>query len=288
MANLQTQNEIQVPTIRNNGLWSFMANTGDPDLDLKLANNRSHAADAIKNLNDFNIVSNWILENGSYTKYMDNAMFVMGCNFGLRCSDLTNLKFGQIVDDNGEFYMGIRVIEKKTSNLSRPKPPRAIPINKRAQNAFALYAGSLDWNFNPNDYLFPNAKKDGPMTYDGVYKKFMRLIDERHGKIKLASPIHGSTHFMRKTFAYHYILSEGGVERNRRIESLQKAFGHSSATITLMYAGITSDEIYDTVITMDIGNEIAPSEIIIGDSTPITHGPDLTTIPDREDRRWSK
>lgn len=284
MTNLQTQNGIQIPTIKNNGRWSFMANTGDPELDLKLENSRSHAADAIKNYTDFRYISNWILENGSRTKYMDNAMYWMGCNFGLRCSDLVNLRFGQIVDENGEFYMGIRVVEKKTSN--RHKPPRAVPINKAAQNAFNLYASSLDWNFAPDDYMFPNSNKDGPMTYAGVYQKFMRLIDERRGKIKLISPIHGSTHFMRKTYAYYYILSKGGGERNRRIESLQRAFGHSSPTITLMYAGITSDEIYDTVMAMDIGNDAVLDEIILGDDRGIKTGPALVEMPDREDRRW--
>ena len=57
--------------------------------------------------------------------------------------------------------------------------------------------------------------------------------------------------FLRKTFAYHCIMQS--PDRTRAIEFLQRILGHSSAAITLAYAGITDEEIRSTYKKLNLG-----------------------------------
>ena len=260
------QDSINYIPIRQTNRMSMLDNTDGLGLNYD-SSHRSHAADAIKTMEDAHKISNWLVEG---RKYKQNLLFTAGCNFGLRCSDLRMLRFGNFVDENWDFYGGIRIVERKTAkgrmreNMTRTtkKAPRVVIINDAVMDAFCLYLGGLKHKVDRNDFVFPGKTTDKPISYSGVYHYFMKLLDENssapNGKPlreSLSRPIHASTHFMRKTFAYHFILeSQSGLNRNRKIEMLQKCFGHSNQMITLSYAGITDDEIASVVHGLNVGS----------------------------------
>lgn len=225
---------------------------GDTNMDHEPLHYVSHADQPLKDKRDITAISDYLVAQG---RYQDNLMFVMGIHFGLRYSDLSQLRVGDIINSNGEFMDPMYVRERKTSKIKtktsvgandiqayKLRAPRPIYINEAVRDAFRLryrYAKP-----NRNDLLFPGYK-DQPLTRSAARKKFVKLINE-----ELEIPVHVSTHFLRKTFAYHFIMSTR--DRTRAIEYLQSAFNHSSPLITLRYAGITDDEIRNTMMRMDL------------------------------------
>lgn len=217
-----------------------------------------HSAEPIKHIEDIETISNYLIREG---RLKDNLLFIMGINFGLRCSDLVQLRYGDIINEELEYRDPIWVRERKTARKRtgqnknknentnelateyKLKNPRALYVNDAVADAFERYCGDRDIDLN--DYLFP-GRNGTPMCYSNVYDKFTRLIQK-----DLKMNIHASTHFMRKTFAYHFIMNAD--DRNRAIEYLQECFNHTSPLITLRYAGITNDEIRGTIMKMNLG-----------------------------------
>ena len=218
---------------------------------------KSHAAEPIKRTEEIDRISRYLIAEG---KIQDNLMFIMGINFGLRCSDLVQLRVVDIVDEKGAYRDPILVRERKTAKKKiqnadaeggelqfKNREPRRLYVNDAVIDAFERWCAGRE--VSADDYLFPGSQGK-PMSRQAVDKKFKTLINT-----KLGLKNHVSTHFLRKTFAYHFILS--APDRSRAIEYLQKAFGHSSPLITLCYAGITDDEIQSTVERMNLGHAIA-------------------------------
>ena len=56
---------------------------------------RKYAADPIKNIEDINRILDYFL---SHKQYRNLLLFSMGINFGLRCGDLLQLKFGHVLN----------------------------------------------------------------------------------------------------------------------------------------------------------------------------------------------
>ena len=195
-----------------------------------------HAAEPIKSMDDIDLIINHML--ATY-RYRDCLMFVMGINFGLRYSDLSALRFGDIIDQNGRYFHPVRIQERKTSKQ------KICFMNPSTTEAFELYCGRHQ--INRNDLIFPSPRdQTKPLTRQNMDDKFKRIINQ-----ELGLPVHCSTHFLRKTYAYHFIMQS--EDRSRALEYLQLAFGHSSPIITLRYAGITDDEIEKTVMKMNLG-----------------------------------
>lgn len=258
---------------------SYLDNTGGLGV-MGNGRNEPQAADPIKNPEDIVRISAW-LQSGR--KYMHNMLFVTGCNTGLRNSDLRCLRFGNIIDENGDFYYDIAVTERKTAK--HKKPPRRVVINQAVQDAFNLYAGSLHWKFKLDDFLFPGRKPGEPITYNATYRFMMEHFDGDRGDARniLSAKIHTSTHCLRKTYAYHFIMSDREFQRDplralmmqtRRIEILQRDFGHANQLTTLAYAGITDDEIYNIAENLNLGmrdgaivDEAAGRYLPVGDMT---------------------
>ena len=60
-----------------------------------------------------------------------------------------------------------------------------------------------------------------------------------------------ATHSLRKTFAYHQMVTSGNDPRKLL---LQKMFGHSTAAQTLDYIGITGEEIEEAYHKLNLGS----------------------------------
>lgn len=200
--------------------------------DEELPEKKKEAAEPIKNLEDIQRISQYLIEKG---RYRDNLLFVAGINLGLRCGDLLQLKVGHILTEDGRAYRDKVVIrEQKTKKI------REAYLNDAICDAADLYftdTGTVDLN----DYLFKSQcnrvkSKGTPMTVRSVERLLKEIINDECG-----IDVHASTHTLRKTFSYHILMN--APDRTRAVEFLMKILGHSSPAVTLAYAGITKDEI---------------------------------------------
>ena len=219
---------------------------------------RKYAPDPIKDINDINRILSYFLSNNQYRNLL---LFTMGINFGIRCGDLLKLKFGHIMEINGNIRREVRLIEEKNKNH------RVCYMNDFVVEAAKMYVNSITSTgdkINLNDYLFTSLSNSNSFNYyDTLHCKSsattgkplevkrdpsssiqVKSVERMLKKVindELGINVHAGTHLMRKTFAYQVITN--APDRNRAIEMLQRILGHKSPATTLYYAGITGDEI---------------------------------------------
>ena len=206
----------------------------------------SHAAEPIKSLDDICKIQDYMLREGLFR---DNLLFTCGINFGLRISDLLKLQVGHLLDATGTRYNERIVLsEKKTGKR------RVVYTNDAVMDAADLYFGDLVMRGVPidlNDYLFTSrsgrTRNGQPLDTKSVERILKSIINDKCG-----IDVHASTHCLRKTFAYHVIVT--AKDRPRAVEFLQKILGHSSQAVTLRYAGITDEEIMTTYQELNLGS----------------------------------
>lgn len=232
------RNEGQVEGIRR----PVSVNLVDDRFEDEVPQKVDHAAEPIKDINDIVRAQNYFLSNG---RYRDNLLFTVGINTGLRCGDLVKLKVGHLLNEDGTSYRDrVTVQEEKTSKL------RMLYLNEAIFDAADLYFAHTT-SVSLNDYLFQcesNRAKGSHLTVRSVERILKEVINDA-----LGLTIQASTHCLRKTFAYHVITN--APDRSRAIEFLQKILGHSRASITLRYAGITDDEIEQTYRNLKLGSK---------------------------------
>lgn len=210
-----------------------------------------HAAEPIKDVDDILKVSRYLVSNG---RYRDNMLFIVGINFGLRVSDLLQLRFSMLLDNDLVFRNSFPILEKKTSNTRRVKKNRYITINEAAIEAITLYLKEMvkqGKSVHLSDYLFRGesnrcSNQNKPMSRVSVD----RLLKGIAREVGLTTKV--STHTLRKTFGYHQMVMSGNDPR--KLLLLQKMFGHSTAAQTLDYIGITSEEIEDAYRQLNLGS----------------------------------
>lgn len=205
-----------------------------------------HSAEPIKNIDDIYRISEFLIEN---RRYRDNMLFIVGINFGLRVSDLRELRFSNLINDNLTFKDTFPVFEKKTRNTRKRKKNRYITINKAVIEAVTLYLENTD-DVYLSDYMFRSESNRGgnknkpltPMSIDRILKGIAKDIGLN---------MRVSTHTLRKTFCYHQMLMSNND--TRKLMLLQKMLNHSSPVQTLEYIGITSEEIEKAYKDLNLG-----------------------------------
>lgn len=211
---------------------------------IELAN--EHTSEPIKSIDDIDRISAYLISN---ERYRDNMLFIVGINFGLRVSDLLQLRFSQIINDDLTFKTTFPVLEKKTKNTRKVRRNRYISINDAVMDAVALYLEHTQCKLD--DYMFRSESNRGsnqnkPMSRMSVDRILKEIGDQLCLDNKMA------THSLRKTFAYHQMLMSNNDPR--KLLLLQKIFGHSSAAQTLDYIGITGEEIEDAYMKLNLGH----------------------------------
>lgn len=240
-------NQINVSMLSRNtrsipsGLISTNATTDSEEL---LA--VDHTSEPIKKLEDIFAISDYLISSG---RYRDNMLFIVGINFGLRVSDLRELRFSNLINPNLTFKDSFAVFEKKTRNTRHKKKNRYVTINDAVVQAVTLYLEHTE-GVCLNDYLFKSESNRGansgkPLTPKSIDRILKGVSDDLNLNIKM------STHTLRKTFCYWMMISGNGDQR--RLFLLQRMLNHSSPLQTLDYIGLTSEEICDAYTKLNLG-----------------------------------
>lgn len=225
-------------------LSSGMIQPAEEEVNIEIAN--EHTAEPIKNIEDIDRISNYLLENG---RYRDNMLFIIGINFGLRISDLLQLRFSQLINDDFSFKRTFPILEKKTRNTRKVQKNRYITINDAVMDAVTIYLQHASCKLD--DYLFRSESNRGSNQNKPMSRMTAdRILKEIGTTLSLDNKM--ATHSLRKTFAYHQMLMSNNDPR--KLLLLQKMFGHSSAAQTLDYIGITSEEIEEAYMKLNLGS----------------------------------
>lgn len=209
---------------------------------------KDHAAEPIKSLEDIDMISKFLLEN---QRWRDNMLFITGINFGLRCSDLRELRFCNLINDNFTFKDTFAVFEKKTRNTRKKKKNRYITINNAVMEAVTIYLENTpgvtlsDYMFRSEAHRTKNKEWEEPLTVRAIEYILKGIAKD------LDLNIHVSTHTLRKTFCYHQMVMSNND--HRKLLLLQKMMNHSSPQQTLDYIGITSEEIEAAYKALNLG-----------------------------------
>lgn len=107
---------------------------------------KQKAVQTLDSVDEVNTLVTYFLENG---QFRDALMFVVGCNTGLRISDVIQLRWKDIA---GDTYLAPT---QKTGHLEEHA------INKAIKEAAALYRRKLRRPYNPDDYIFVS---EGPRS----------------------------------------------------------------------------------------------------------------------------
>ena len=206
-----------------------------------------HTSEPIKSTEDIARISAYLIEK---KRYRDNMLFIVGINFGLRVSDLIQLRFNQLIDDSFSFRTTFPVLEKKTKNTRKVQKNRYITINEAVMDAVELYLKHTPRKLD--DYMFKSESNHGinenkPISRMSVDRMLKEVVQTLGINVKVA------THTLRKTFGYHQMVMSGNDPR--KLLLLQKIFGHSSSTQTLDYIGITREEIEDAYLGLNLGSK---------------------------------
>lgn len=207
-----------------------------------------HTSEPIKKMSDILKVSRFLI---AHERWRDNMLFIVGINFGLRVSDLRELRFCHIINDNLTFKETFAVFEKKTRNTRKKKKNRYITINNAVVDAVKLYLEHTP-DVCLSDHMFRSESNRGhgtgaPLTNMSVDRILKGIAKDCELTMKV------STHTLRKTFAYHQMVMSDNDPR--KLLLLQKMLNHASMAQTLDYIGITGEEIHEAYLSLNLGSE---------------------------------
>lgn len=159
--------------------------------------------------------------------YKFSLLIAWGSFFGVRISDLLNLKWCDILNDDT-----LTIIEKKT------KKQRTIKINDQLKKHIQSCYKEIK-PLSPNDHIF-TSQKGSVYSVQRINVVFKEIRVKYNLKIK-----NFSTHSMRKTFGRQvYNNAEGNAEL--ALVKLSELFNHSDVRTTRKYLGLRSDELMET------------------------------------------
>lgn len=176
---------------------------------------------------DLDAMHNYFVE---HKQDRNDLMFVVGINIGLRASDLLELKWENVMDEDGKIYdtvdEGVTVKEKKTKKF------RTFYLNSSCKTALLSYYEKHQPQ--RTDYIF-SSRKGGNIDVRSACKILKTAAKACGIKYNVG------THSLRKTFGYHQLKAH----QNDALFlcQLQKMFGHTSPEVTLRYCGLENEQL---------------------------------------------
>lgn len=176
--------------------------------------------DPIRNKEDILKIAQYFYDKG---QLRNTAMFIIGCNIGLRGKDFCAIKIGDI-PENGVY----RLKERKTGKY------RTVVLNSFAMQCYRELVASIP-NHTDETPLFISQKGENQSIERGSFARILRNA----GK-DLNLPYKLGTHSMRKTFGYHLFMDN--QQSPEILAYLQEMFGHTNSRVTLRYIGLEEEK----------------------------------------------
>lgn len=218
---------------------------------------KAQATDGIRSYDDFIKIQDYLLSTGD-NGLRDWMMWTIGVSFGLRISDIFNLKYKYFLKNDFSFRERMIVVEKKTSKLNN------VLITESVKMALTKYLDDIGWKINLEDYVFMSKKTKDKLTERHGWKILSNV-----GKA-LELPINIGSHTMRKSFANIAACVDKSTIDMNTITKVQGLLNHSDQRVTLKYLG-SFQEMYDNA-------RVAVSDFILGKTniTTLTPGASCT------------
>jgi integrase len=165
--------------------------------------------------------------------YRDYLLILCGSYFGLRISDLLELRWQDLLAKTE-----VILTEQKTGK------ERIITINPKVSEALKFVGEVLlkQDRYRSEGYIFAN-RWGGKITISYVNKR-LKFIFSKY-QVNVQNP---SSHSLRKTMGKRVWEMDGKSER--ALIYLSEIFSHSSPSITKRYIGITEKQIADVYLKM--------------------------------------
>ena len=161
------------------------------------------------------------------------CMFIFGSSFGMRITDILNLKWKYVLNEDYTIKDSMWIQESKRKKV------REIKFNSLVKQVIALYLSTLreqkkSFWMELDNYMFPSQKgHNKPMTVPNTCKLFKKIFTEA----EIDPSYNYCTHTMRKTTGK--TLYDQGYD----VWEISKLLGHSSMQETLCYIGVTNQKI---------------------------------------------
>ncbi|MGB7731729.1 MAG: site-specific integrase [Candidatus Acidiferrum sp.] len=153
----------------------------------------------------------------------NECMLIVGFSFGLRVSELLNLKVGDVDLDNAQIHLE----RLKNGKVHDPA------ISKALQRALRAYM--KDRKGRPTDYLFPSQwNSEKPLSRGFFHKWFSETAQAAGLDVAKQHP-----HAMRHGLGF--TMSAAGMNP----QTIAQALGHQSARMALQFYGSVTDEVAD-------------------------------------------
>jgi len=163
------------------------------------------------------------------------AIFRVGICMGLRVSDLMKLQWNQLLNPDGSWRERIPVVEQKTSKLN------LVLITEAVKETLDEYRASLPY-FDINQHVFTKTT-GAPLCK----KSASQILFEANKAVQLrnrdGSPVHVSSHTMRKTFANIIVSCYDGTMEIEAIDKARAALNHDSLSSTKYYLSTMTKEV---------------------------------------------
>ena len=163
----------------------------------------------------------------------DYALFVVGINVALRISDLLELTWNDILDENRDFKILI-LKEGKTQKM------RNIKLNQASRKALEELLETLDTYSMAGTIFKSREGENNPISR----QQALNILKDAAEAVGVKENI--GTHSLRKTWGYHAWKS--GYNPALIMETLN----HSNLSVTKRYLGIRQDEINDLYENLNI------------------------------------
>jgi len=175
----------------------------------------------------------------------DRALFICGINIGIRGSDISTLKWGDVFDSNWQYKECQKIKPYKTR---RTRKYVDIIYNDAFMAALDEYRDFLSLNckeiLNLDEYI--SFSKKGENITRKTIGKIIKKAGEESG---IKQPL--SSHSLRKTFAYW--CYKNAPDKTHALTVLQHILGHSKITDTLKYIGLTLEDEKEMYNSLNIG-----------------------------------
>lgn len=188
----------------------------------------------IKDTDDIRLIYKRLFK---WQRHREAELVVIGCNVGLRISDLLRIRFGdidrQVKDGVTVGYVGLT--EKKTKKF------RLVTFNPTA-----LAAVDRLHERNPDHvYLFQaTGNRIGNRIQPVGASWVSKCLKDVQQALELDYNL--NTHSLRKTFGFH------AYNNGADINVLQRLFNHSSVQETFIYIGITEERVRDVYLNYQV------------------------------------